>query len=47
MKAQANGNRLVYWIMERNNNYDGYRIRLDVSEIIRDVEKAIDKSGEL
>lgn len=26
---------------------DGYRIRLDVSEIIRDVENAVDKAGEL
>ena len=29
------------------SEHDGYQIRLDVSDIIRDVEKAVDKAGEL
>lgn len=35
------------YLNEHASEHDGYRIRLDVSEIIRDVEKAIDKAGEL
>ena len=35
------------YLNEHASEYDGYRIRLDVSEIVRDVEKAIDKAGEL
>ena len=29
------------------SEHDGYQIRVDVSDIIRDVEKAVDKAGEL
>ena len=32
---------------EHASEHDGYRIRLDVADIIRDVEKAVDKAGEL
>ena len=35
------------YLNEHASEHDGYRIRLDVSEIVRDVEKAIDKAGEL
>lgn len=35
------------YLTEHASERDGYRIRLDVSDIIRDVEKAIDKAGEL
>lgn len=35
------------YLYEHASDHDGYRIRLDVSEIIRDVEKAVDKAGEL
>ena len=35
------------YLTEHASEHDGYRIRLDVSEIVRDVEKAIDKAGEL
>ena len=35
------------YLNEHASEHDGYRIRLDVSEIIRDVEKAADKAGEL
>ena len=35
------------YLSEHASEHDGYRIRLDVSEIIRDVEKAVDKAGEL
>lgn len=35
------------YLYEHASEHDGYRIRLDVSEIIRDVEKAVDKAGEL
>ena len=35
------------YLTEHASEHDGYRIRLDVSEIIRDVEKAVDKAGEL
>jgi len=35
------------YLNEHASEHDGYRIRLDVSEIIRDVEKAVDKAGEL
>jgi hypothetical protein len=35
------------YLNEHASEHDGYRIRLDVSEIIRDVERAVDKAGEL
>lgn len=35
------------YLTEHASEHDGYRIRLDVSEIVRDVEKAVDKAGEL
>lgn len=35
------------YLTEHASEHDGYRIRLDVAEIIRDVEKAVDKVGEL
>ena len=35
------------YLNEHASEYGGYRIRLDVSEIIRDVERAVDKAGEL
>lgn len=35
------------YLNEHASEHDGYRIRVDVSEIIRDVEKAVDKAGEL
>lgn len=35
------------YLTEHASEHDGYRIRLDVAEIIRDVEKAVDKAGEL
>lgn len=35
------------YLNEHASEHDGYRIRLDVSDIIRDVEKAVDKAGEL
>lgn len=35
------------YLNEHASEHDGYRISLDVSEIVRDVEKAIDKAGEL
>ena len=35
------------YITEHASEHDGYQISLDVSDIIRDVEKAIDKAGEL
>lgn len=35
------------YLNEHASEHDGYRISLDVSEIIRDVEKAVDKAGEL
>ena len=35
------------YLNEHASEHDGYRIRLDVAEIIRDVEKAVDKAGEL
>lgn len=35
------------YLNEHASEYDGHRIRLDVAEIIRDVEKAVDKAGEL
>ena len=35
------------YLNEHASEHDGYQIRLDVSEIIRDVEKAVDKAGEL
>ena len=35
------------YLYEHASEHDGYRIRLDVSEIIRDVERAVDKAGEL
>ena len=35
------------YLNEHASEHDRYRIRLDVSEIIRDVEKAVDKAGEL
>ena len=34
------------YLNEHASEHDGYRIRLDVSEIVRDVEKAVDKAGE-
>ena len=35
------------YLNKHASEHDGYRIRLDVSEIIRDVERAVDKAGEL
>lgn len=35
------------YLNEHASEHDGYQIRSDVSDIIRDVEKAIDKAGEL
>lgn len=35
------------YLNEHASEHDGYRIRLDVSEIIRDVERAVDKVREL
>lgn len=35
------------YLNEKAAKTDGYQIRIDVSDIIRDVEKAIDKAGEL
>ena len=35
------------YLNEHASEHDGYRIRLDVADIIRDVEKAVDKAGEL
>ena len=35
------------YLTEHASEHDGYRIRLDVADIIRDVEKAVDKAGEL
>ena len=35
------------YLTEHASEHDGYEIRLDVSDIIRDVEKAVDKAGEL
>lgn len=35
------------YLNEHASEYDGYRIRVDVEGIIRDVEKAVDKAGEL
>ncbi len=35
------------YLTEHASEHDGYQIRLDVSDIIRDVEKAVDKAGEL
>lgn len=35
------------YLNEHASEYDGYRIRVDVADIIRDVEKAVDKAGEL
>ena len=35
------------YLYEHASEHDGYRIRLDVSDIIRDVERAVDKAGEL
>ena len=35
------------YLNEHALEHDRYRIRLDVKEIIRDVEKAVDKAGEL
>ena len=35
------------YLNEHASEHDGYRIRLDVSDIIRDVERAVDKAGEL
>lgn len=35
------------YLNEHASEHDGYRISLDVSEIVRDVEKAVDKAGEL
>ena len=35
------------YLTEHTSEHDGYRIRLDVADIIRDVEKAVDKAGEL
>ena len=33
------------YLYEHASEHDGYRIRLDVADIIRDVEKAVDKAG--
>ena len=38
---------ILNYLNEHASEHDGYRIRLDVAEIIRDVEKAVDKAGEL
>lgn len=35
------------YLNEHASEHDGYQIRVDVSDIIRDVEKAVDKAGEL
>ena len=35
------------YLNEHASEHDGYQIQTDVSDIIRDVEKAIDKAGEL
>lgn len=35
------------YLNEHASEHDGYQIRSDVSDIIRDVEKAVDKAGEL
>ena len=35
------------YLNEHASEHDGYQIKADVSEIIRDVEKAVDKAGEL
>lgn len=35
------------YLIDNASEHDGYQIRNDVSDIIRDVEKAIDKAGEL
>ena len=35
------------YLTEHASEHDGYRISLDVADIIRDVEKAVDKAGEL
>ena len=35
------------YLNEKAAEHDGYQIRSDVSDIIRDVEKAVDKAGEL
>lgn len=35
------------YLNEHASEHDGYQIRNDVSDIIRDVEKAVDKAGEL
>ena len=35
------------YLTEHASEHDGYQIRSDVSDIIRDVEKAVDKAGEL
>lgn len=35
------------YLNEHASEHDGYQIRADVSDIIRDVEKAVDKAGEL
>lgn len=35
------------YLIDNASEHDGYQIRSDVSDIIRDVEKAIDKAGEL
>lgn len=35
------------YLNEYASEHDGYQIRVDVSDIIRDVEKAVDKAGEL
>lgn len=35
------------YLIDNASEHDGYQIRSDVSDIIRDVEKAVDKAGEL
>ena len=35
------------YLTEHASEHDGYQIRTNVSDIIRDVEKAVDKAGEL
>ena len=35
------------YLNEHASEHDGYQIRLDISDIVRDVEKAVDKAGEL
>lgn len=35
------------YLNEHASEHDGYQIRSDISDIIRDVEKAVDKAGEL